>query len=98
MGMRHLLTKTLFIAAVTLAAHSAQAECYADYKAKQNNPLRLHYGVAQINGTCSASQAKRELQPRLTSDGWVLLNVLSVFDSSGLAARKADAGKFFLRY
>ncbi|HKK98531.1 MAG TPA: hypothetical protein VJ928_10125, partial [Marivita sp.] len=32
---------------------TAQAACYADYKAKQDAPLRLHYGVAQINGPCT---------------------------------------------
>ena len=95
--MKHLL---LILATSGLVGLSspAHANCYADYKAKQNDPLRLHYGVAQINGNCSKGQAQSELKPRLQSGGWVLLNVLSVFDASGLDGKKADAGQFFLRY
>jgi len=39
----------LSMAALALMALPAQAECYADYKAKQDDPLRLHYGVAQVS-------------------------------------------------
>ena len=77
---------------------TAQAACYADYKAKQDAPLRLHYGVAQINGPCTTSNAARELQTRLQQAGWTLLNVVSVFDDSGLAERKDSAGPHYLRY
>jgi len=81
-----------------LASPAAAQDCYADYKAKQNDPLRLHYGVAAINGACQKSNAQQQLTKRLRADGWVLLNVLSVFDSSGLQGRKADAGAYYLRY
>lgn len=74
------------------------AACYADYKAKQEDPLRLHYGVAQIDGECSVGAAQQELPGKLTSDGWTLLNVLSVFDDAGLDKRKESAGDYFLRY
>ena len=77
---------------------TAQAACYADYKAKQDAPLRLHYGVAQISGTCSVPSATQQLQPRLQQAGWTLLNVVSVFDENGLAERKESAGPHFLRY
>jgi hypothetical protein len=30
--------------------------------------------------------------------GWQLLNVLSVFDESGLEERKDSAGEYYLRY
>lgn len=95
--MKHMLSISL-IALLALFAQGAQAACYADYKAKQNDPLRLHYGVAEISGACKKAPAQQELAPRLARDGWVLLNVLSVFDESGLAGRKADAGQFYLRY
>lgn len=84
--------------AMGLASPAAAQDCYADYKAKQNDPLRLHYGVAAVSGACQKANAKQQLAPRLASDGWVLLNVLSVFDQSGLEGRKADAGAFYLRY
>ncbi|MFZ1468225.1 MAG: hypothetical protein WAT09_04515 [Paracoccaceae bacterium] len=93
--------KTLILAALalTLMAAAAQAECYADYKAKKSNPLQLHYGVAAISdANCSKVGAEAELSPRLAQDGWTLLNVLSTFGPEGLEERKASAGAHFLRY
>jgi hypothetical protein len=98
MPMKNIALITLSAVAIGLASPRLAADCFADYKAKQNQPLRLHYGVAQVNGACTKTQAAAELPPRLSADGWVLLNVLSVFDASGLSERKADAGKFYLRY
>lgn len=74
------------------------AGCYADYKAKQDNPLRLHYGVAQINGACDAASAASELAPRLAAQGWTLLNIVSTFGEEGLATRKDSAGQNYLRF
>ncbi|MEO5620391.1 MAG: hypothetical protein ABIQ85_05680 [Cypionkella sp.] len=78
----------------------ASAECYADYKAKQDNPLRLHYGVAQVSDAACGNpkSAKGELSPRLAAGGWTLLTVLSTFGPEGLGERKASAGEYFLRY
>ncbi len=85
------------ILALTLPQGAAAAECYADYKAKQDNPLRLHYGVAKIS-QCSMGAAKAELAARLAARGWTLLNIVSVFDESGLEERKQSAGANFLRF
>lgn len=93
--MTHLATALTLL---VLTATAGQAACYADYKAKQDDPLRLHYGVARIDGACDASAAAAELRPRLSAGGWQLLNVLSTFDDSGLAERKGSAGDYFLRY
>lgn len=93
--------KTAFLAAAVLTslAGMAQAQCYADYKAKKDAPLQLHYGVAQVSdANCSPAAAKGELAPRLAGDGWTLLNVLSTFGPEGLQERKASAGDFYLRY
>jgi hypothetical protein len=78
----------------------AQASCYADYKAKQDAPLRLAYGVAEISdaGCGGPDAAAAELAPRLAAAGWTLLAVLSIFGAEGLDERKASAGEFFLRY
>ncbi len=92
--MRRLILAAALMAATALPA---QAECYADYKAKQDDPLRLHYGVAQV-ASCDRRGAKAELAPRLASDGWTLLTVLSTFGPEGLAEREASAGEYFLRY
>jgi len=92
----------LGIAAVMLGialAGGAQAECYADYKAKQDNPLRLHYGVIALpDSACSKAAAKDVIAPRLAQQGWTLLNVLSIFGPEGLAERKASAGAYFLSF
>ena len=87
----------LAFAMTCLLALPAQAECYADYKAKQDDPLRLHYGVAEVSD-CSTAGAESELAPRLAAAGWTLLNVLSVFGPEGLEERKASAADYFLRY
>ena len=83
-----------FMASMT----AAQAACFADYKAKQDDPLRLHYGVAEITGDCSVANAQAQLPDRMSGDGWQLLNVLGVFDDAGLATREESAGEFYLRY
>ncbi|PWJ17486.1 hypothetical protein [Jannaschia seohaensis] len=82
----------------SLAAGAAQAACYADYKAKQDNPLRLHYGVMEVpDGACSREAAASVIASRLR-DGWQLLDVVSVFGPEGLDQRRASAGAYFLRY
>ena len=81
-----------------LAATTAQAACFADYKAKRDNPLRLHYGVAEVSGNCDKPTAEAELAPRLAADGWSLLTIVGVFDANGLDSRKDSAGEYFLRY
>ena len=88
---------SLALALLVGCALPASAECYADYKAKQDNPLRLHYGVAEVS-TCDTAAAEAELTPRLAADGWTLLNVLSTFGPEGLEERKDSAGAYFLRY
>ena len=80
-------------------AGAAQAECYADYKAKQDSPLRLHYGVIAVpDDACSVGAAAKVIAPRLAQRGWTLLNVLSVFGPQGLAERKASAGDYYLSF
>ena len=81
-----------------LSASMAQAACYADYKAKQDDPLRLHYGVVEVRGDCSVASAEQQLRDALASNGWQLLNVLGVFDDAGLDERKDSAGDYFLRF
>lgn len=84
--------------ALLLIALPAHAACFADYKAKRDNPLRLHYGVVEISGPCTAANARAQITGRIAADGWQLLNVVSVFGEDGLAERKESAGTFYLRY
>jgi len=97
------MTRSILLApllALALAATPAGAACYADYKAKQDNPLRLQYGVIQLSdGACDDRRAAQaEVAARIGRDGWQLLNVMSVFGSDGLQQRKQRAGDYFLRY
>lgn len=90
------LLTAAFLALV--AAGPAQA-CYADYRAKMDNPLRLHYGVIDLpDAACSLAAAAPVIAGRIAAGGWELLQVVSVFDEAGLAARRADAGEYFLRF
>lgn len=98
MRMKHAVI-SIALAALVMAPGIAMAEtCYADYKAKQDNPLRLHYGIVQLIGPCKKGAAKSELSARLEQNGWKLLNVLSVFGPEGLQQRKANAGSYYLRF
>ena len=96
-----LALRILLIPVLTLMlALPAAAECYADYKALRDNPLRLAYGVSQVNDAACGKpkSARAELAPRLAADGWTLLKIVSTFGPEGLKERKASAGEFFLRY
>ena len=42
--------------------------------------------------------SRAEIASRIGKSGWKLLNVLSIFDETGLGDKKASAGKFFLRF
>lgn len=82
-----------------LVSSPVEAACYADYKAKQDDPLRLHYGVAELpDAACNRKAAAQQLAPRLSRAGWTLLNIVSVFGQDGLEERKTSAGRYFLRY
>lgn len=85
---------------VVLAASAAQAACYADYKAKMDNPLRLHYGVVQVSDAACGNpgRTQAEVAAKIARGGWTLLNVVSTFREGGLNQRKASAGEFFLRF
>ncbi|WP_420838920.1 hypothetical protein [Aliiroseovarius sediminis] len=95
-----MMKQILLALAITAIALPAQAGCYADYKAKRDNPLRLHYGVIELpDAACNDRQvATRQVQQRLAQQGWLLLKIQSIFDETGLTERKESAGKFFLRF
>ena len=96
--MKKLLS--LIALAAVFTAGPVSAACYADYKAKRDNPLRLHYGVIELADMyCSdRSAAQNEIATRISTDGWTLLKVQSIFGADGLKEREASAGKFYLKY
>ena len=94
--MKHAL-RLFTAAAILVLPMAAQAACYADYKARRDSPLKLHYGVMRVSA-CDRGAAQAEVAARLAQNGWTLLNVVSVFDDAGLKGRKADAGQYYLRF
>lgn len=90
----------LALSLFALFPHTAGAVCFADYKAKQDAPLRLHYGVMEVpDAVCEgAAQAAEVVAERLGQAGWQLLAVVSVFGPDGVEARRGDAGAYFLRF
>ena len=98
--MKNLMQTALFALVLSLVAGTSSAACYADYKAKQDNPLRLHYGVIKLpDAACGdRDQASALVAKRVGSASWKLLSIISLFDESGLDQRKTSAGKFFLRF
>ncbi|MBT8410474.1 MAG: hypothetical protein KJP02_01580 [Octadecabacter sp.] len=93
--MKHAFSLSL---GLFLLGSAAQAACYADYKAKRDDPLRLHYGVAEIAGNCTVENAAATLAPLLAADQWQLLSIEGVFDDTGLEERQDSAGEYYLRY
>ncbi len=100
--MTRLLAILGLSALTAVTALPAAAECYADYKAKRDNPLKLHYGVIALpDAACETTEAaEAEIAARIAPDGWTLLDVVSIFGSDGLEneARRESAGDYFLRY
>lgn len=77
----------------------ANAACYASYKAKQDAPLKLHFGVAELSDAqCTREAAATALAPRLAQGGWQLLSIVAMIPETQLGEVKADAGDYFLRY
>ena len=91
--------KWIIITLVIFLTQSAQAACYADYKAKQENPLKLHYGIMKFDSVeCTASIVQKKVAVRLLPHGWTLLNLLTVSRKLPTTKRKENAGENFLRY
>lgn len=99
MPMKQVLRPLLAAIALSMLAGPLHAACFADYRARMDNPLRLHYGVMEVpQSACSVGAASRVVARRLAAQGWTLVNVGSVFDERGLASRRSDAGQYFLRF
>ncbi len=93
-------TLALALALTAPAAAAAAADCFADYKAKKDDPLRLHYGVIELpDAACrDPGRAEREISRRIAAGGWQLLTVMGIFGPEGLAERRESAGAFYLRF
>jgi len=100
--MKRIPMKFGLVALVAMLALPASAECYADYKASRDNPLKLHFGVIELpDRACESLEAAAPvIARRIAVDGWTLLSVDRIFPAKGLdnEQRRTRAGDFFLRY
>lgn len=99
-GRMMCLLRTSALCFLFVASSAAHAACYADYKAKLDQPLRLHYGILELSEAACRDRARAqdEATARLAAAGWTLLNIVSTFGTDGLEGRKTDAGQYFLRF
>ncbi|MCC1482393.1 hypothetical protein [Roseibaca sp. Y0-43] len=90
---------TLSAALLLALATQASAQCYADYKAKQDNPLRLQYGLIELPASACGSidAATAYAAPVIAGSGWTLLQIESFLTEAQFNARRADAGAIHLR-
>ena len=97
--MKRMIYMLATLTALAIAG-SADAACFADYKAKRDNPLRLHYGVVELpDAACgNKADAKAEIAQRLSAGNWRLLNVLSIFSAADMGDKEGRAGEYFLRF
>ncbi len=84
------------LVALALAAPS-DAACYVEYKAKRDNPLRLHYGIVQLDDRSCRNPAPAVAR-RIAAGGWQLLTVMGVLSRAEAERRRSDAGAYYLRY
>ena len=99
LGARVLLMKYIILIYAIFMVTTANAACYASYKAKRDDPLKLHYGVMQLpDQQCTVRTAAKAAGLRLLPHGWILLNLLTVSLKTPTPTEKENAGENFLRY
>ena len=96
--MKHTVAHIVFLLVMAFATQ-ASAACYADYKAKQDSPLRLQYGLIELPDTACGSigAARRYAAPVIARSGWTLLQIESILSQAQFDTRKANAGAIHLR-
>lgn len=97
-GMKHFIALLLLTLAFATPG-AAHADCYVTYKAKMDSPLRLHYGILTIGGSCpDRNTATRITGGRVAAGGWTLLNVVNLSTKPPSSQQKANAGAYYLRF
>ena len=99
LGARVFLMRYIILIYAIFMVTTANAACYASYKAKRDDPLKLHYGVMQLpDQQCTPKAATQASALRLLPHGWILLNLLTVSLTIPTPTQKENAGENFLRY
>lgn len=94
--MRRSLAPLLLILGLAASPGAAAADCFIHYKAKRDNPLKLHYGIVQLSGPCPGDAAEA-VGSRISAAGWSLLNVTKATSSPPSEAERASAGPNYYR-
>ena len=93
------LMKYIILIYAIFMVTTANAACYASYKAKRDDPLKLHYGVMQLpDQQCTMKTAAKAAGLRLLPHGWILLNLLTVSLKTPTPTEKENAGENLFRY
>ena len=94
--MKYVYSLLLILMAGTVSAQT----CFVHYKAKQDDPLKLHYGVMNVTSDdCSAlTDITATTAARLSPAGWTLLNVVKADTMTPSAEEISNAGDFYLRF
>lgn len=89
------------IALWALMAAAGQAECFVGYKAKQDDPLRLHYGIMHVTDAplcADAALLEGHIANRLGDAGWTLLHIVEVQQTPPTDEQREVAGDYFQRF
>lgn len=73
-------------------------ECFVLYKAKKDNPLKLHLGLMQVKKNCLVKNLETTVSNRLNSSGWLLLKIVNITESIEKEKMKRDLGDYFFKY
>ena len=96
MRLKHLI---LAAAATVAMAMPASAACYAEYRAQQQSPVQLAFGVAEIrSGSCDAQSAAAYLRSALARSGWTLSNIVSTVSTNSAPGNSGYTNGHYLRF
>ena len=93
-----LIKISLVLCFATFDSAAYANECFVLYKAKKDNPLKLHLGLIQINSQCSNHDIEGITSKRLSSTGWKLLQIVKVSSNVDTKKMESDLGDYFLKY
>ena len=88
----------IFLFSTWFCTYAYADNCFVLYKAKKDNPLRLHLGLMEIERQCTDVDIEALSQQRLKSDGWSLLQIVDRSQKIDTKNIESDLGEYFLKY
>jgi len=96
--MTRITTAAIFLFSTCFYTHAFADNCFILYKAKKDDPLRLHVGLMEIEQKCTNADLEVLAEQRLRSDGWLLLKIVDRLQRTDTKKIESDLGEFFLKY